>query len=558
MLDSGKSRFSATDPTTGKFTNYTYTQMGGSDFRGTRGVVVTASTPDAPSGSPVSAIPQLWLVEVKGTTITPLFNPQIDAKTQSVSGLSAFCISSNALYVTGLDPGQTAPTKTALALFRVMAGKAVKIKDYFEPARGQVGCVDSGVQVYAEDAGLTMSYFADTSSVEQVFFIGNQVEGFGLSPNDSFYPISAQELYVVTANKAAAIYINGSEVRLAKTSTQSPTGNPVAVMVGSKNTLLLQANSAYWMYRPRLTRVDYTARPGDTISLSGLDMVVEGQLPVVTLNGVIPDFSADTFGKLTVVVPADGTVGDTLNGTVNVWGTILGFTVQILPADAPPTPRILSVDGTVFAPRSILTVRHSRLRDTVENADPNTAVYDLSGVSATLDGVHARLLSSGPEDLSILIPKEMISKASAKLAIRASINGYVLDTNPFTVNLAPEADKLFTFDFGGIELPLIISPSGGLVMQFTPAKAGDALTAFGTGCAVDPLPEDADNPADDIVAVLPQITIGTQSVMADSAVMAGGQPGVCRYKFTLPLETTSGALWLKFIGQPVSYQLFVQ
>ena len=73
-----------------------------------------------------------------------------------------------------------------------MAGKAVKIKDYFEPARGQVGCVDSGVQVYAEDAGLTMSYFADTSSVEQVFFIGNQVEGFGLSPNDSFYPISAQ------------------------------------------------------------------------------------------------------------------------------------------------------------------------------------------------------------------------------------------------------------------------------------------------------------------------------------------------------------------------------
>ncbi len=565
VLDSGKTRFTANDPTTGKNTAYTYTQMGGNDFRRDRGVVVTASVPDSPTGSPVAAIPQLWLVEIKGATITPLFNPQVDAKTQSVTGLSTFCISNGSLYVTGQDPSQVAPTKTALALFRIVAGKSVKIKDYFEPASAQqIGCVDTGVQVYAQNAnGLVFGYFADNSSVEQVFFSGSQVEGVNLSAKDVVSAVSAQELYVVSATKTAAIYINGSEARLAKTSTQNPKGNPVAVMAGSKNTLLLQtegsATRPYFMYRPSLVKADYTGRPGDSVRFSGSDLVVEGLLPIVNLNGSVPEYSADTKGKLTVVIPTDVTVGDTLNGTVNVWGTVLGFTVQILPADAPPTPQIISVDGTVFAPRSILTVRHSALRENTENADPNTATFDLSGVSATLDGVQARLLSSGPEELSILVPKEMIGKASAKLVIRAAINDYVLDTNPVAINLEPVADKLFTFDFAGVDLPFIFSPNGGIVSQFTPAKAGDSLTAYGTGCGVEQIPEDWENPADDIAGLLPQISIGELTLTADSAVMVGGQPGVCRYKFTLPLETSSGLKMLVFASQSgAGYQLFIQ
>lgn len=562
VLESNKTRFNFPDPVSGKTTGYTYLQAAGFEFSGSRAVATIAAAPDTPMGSPVPSAPQLLVVELGSSEVRLLFNTSVATNKYSVSPV-AFCISNSSLYLLGQVPDNLPASKTAQALFRVTSGKLAMLKDYFEPAGKQIACTDNGVQAYAQtQSGLSFSYFADTSTAEQVFFAGNQVEGASLSSKDIQYPVSAQELYLVTAGKAA-VYINGGKARLAKTPAQNPKGTPTGVLTAQKQTLLMQAEAgsrSFWMFAPAMGIAAYSGKPGTSLSLSGTDLVIEGQLPSVMLDGVPADYSADTQGTLTLRLPTDVQPGAVLNGTVSVWGMALGFTVQILPPEAPDAPKIVSAfaENETFAPRSILEIGHSRIRDDFEAADPASPVFSLGGISAFLDDTPLRFLASGPETLSVLLPKAAIGKASGKLTIHLSRDGYELDSAPVAITLAPQSDRLFGFDFAGIQLPLIFRENGTLITQFTPAKPGDVLTAFGTGCAIDPLPEDWENLAEDTAAAQLELLINEAKLSADSATMLTRKPGVCKYQFTLPLDTQAGTAQLTFASSGAKYPLFVQ
>lgn len=571
LLDSTKTRFPFADPLAGnKLVTWTYNQAGGVDFRGNRAVVLVAATPDSPSGSPLATgISQLLTLEFDATkSVSPkvLFDTAVSLSgttiKYSVSSMSAFCASNNGLYVTGKVYGQSASTTTAVALFRVSNGVATKIKDYFEPAKTPLACTADGAQVFnfTSGGGLTVSAFADNSSAEQVFFSATAVEGLTLTVSDTPYPVSGEELFLITSNHTL-VYIGSNSSKLVKASTDAPKGTAFDITTIGKRPILLQMESysqAYWLYHPQLTKTEYSARQGDALVLAGTDLVIEGVLPSVTLSGVTPDFSAATDGSLSFVVPADAEVGSVISGTVTVWGVALNFSVTVLASDALTAPTIKSVDSLPISPRSHFTVHHTSVRADREVADVNNPAYSLGNVSLTLDGVGVRLISSSPEELTALVPKTVLGKSQASLVLTLTADdGTTVSSAPFVVDLLPQADRLFVFDFAGVELPYLLAPSGAVVMQFMPARVGDQLTAFGTGCMVDPLPEDVDNPTDDLSAILPQVTVDGQNITADSAVMVGGQPGVCKYQFTVPQGVSSGVVKLSFATHPSVYNLFI-
>ena len=601
--------FNAVDPKSGTTDSVPFSYLQAVGFKVTRRGVVTVfvlASPPKPTGFPGDPIPEAIFLQLRPDgSWNPLFNNQIGTGTKDtqLTSVSAFDVSeAGVLYLVGQStaspPSTDAPNQ--LSAFRVVSGKIVQVKPYADFTGAFIDGGDAGVQVYTVNLTdkttpiFTYSYIPDTSAVvgtpfttgESTIYAGTVVDTVTLNTTDFQYYASPTDVYVVTAAHGLLRMSTGRGGKIIKSASQSPSGNAVSITMVDGTPLYLQAENvgrAYWLYQPTV-QTPISPRQGDTVTFTGDESYVDGQLPSMTLNmggknvpvGVLPNASG-TGVTYSFVAPRDVAPG-TYQGLVyvgGVTGIILPVTVNLRAATELPTPAITSfgpatLDPTAgekgpLSPRATVAVTFTGALGTAESAPDGGTALSLGGIILTLsDGTPFRLLSnSGQGRLVAMVPSNVALKAQDAATLTVT-SGASVSSAPFTIAIAPRFDTLYRYtDLEGSQVPFLVDDTGKLVGgRLSAAPAGSTVTGYGTGCGLTGSLGDDQNPGDDSITDPnpPSLNIAGTSVQVTKVALVPGLAGTCAYTFTLP-QGVSGVNKLWFGGDvPVGpvYQIRLQ
>ena len=182
-----------------------------------------------------------------------------------------------------------------------------------------------------------------------------------------------------------------------------------------------------------------------------------------------------------------------------------------------------------FAPGTMMTVFGTQLSPITRSAGVLPLPLDMSGVSATVNGVSAPLYYVSPGQVNVQVPYE----TGTGLAILGVNNNGQVASFPFTV--APSAPGLFT------------APDGSLVPSAT-ARQGQTAVAFitGDGDTTTFLFTGASPPTGTATSRLPRtrlpvtVTVGGLPATVTFAGTPIGLVGISQVNFTVPAATPLG------------------
>jgi uncharacterized protein (TIGR03437 family) len=243
-------------------------------------------------------------------------------------------------------------------------------------------------------------------------------------------------------------------------------------------------------------------------------------------------------GPLTVTVNAAGLSRGAYRGVVTVQSSdaipqAINIPVTFVVGNSQSTSITAIANGAsyaqAFAPGTLMTVFGTQLSSITRSAGVLPLPLDISGVSATVNGVSAPLYYISPGQINVQVPYE----TGTGLAILGVNNNGQVASFPFTV--APSAPGLFTAPDGSL-LPSATARQGQNAVAFITGD-GDTTTFLITG---------ASPPTGTTTARLPRtrlpvtVTVGGLPATVTFAGTPIGLVGISQVNFTVPAATPLG------------------
>jgi len=269
--------------------------------------------------------------------------------------------------------------------------------------------------------------------------------------------------------------------------------------------------------------------------------------------------TSGTAPATVAVSVAPGLAAGTYSGTVEIASTGVGnsplsVTVTLLVSAAAVGPQITAVvNGASFGPGiesgSWVTILGSDLSNTnpgrtwtaseIVNGNLPTA---LDGTSVTIDGKPAYVYYISPGQLNVQAPTD---SAAGPVQVVVTNNGQI--SAGFTTQLATYAPAFFAYTGTSYAIASHYPDYALVGTASAPAHPGDVLILWATGFGPTNPPTSAGTvvsgaPA---VATAPAITVGSQPVTVEDAVLAPGSAGLYQIAIQLPADAPTGAVALQ-------------
>lgn len=206
------------------------------------------------------------------------------------------------------------------------------------------------------------------------------------------------------------------------------------------------------------------------------------QIRVANLNGATGDrqLGFEVGGIALATLSGDGSTvyAVTKNGRLEKISVVTGAVQELIPRTA------YLASASTFAPGKLVALAGGGLTDLSFTASPPLPV-SLNGISVTIQGVKARILSVAPDAIMAVVPPDVTP--SADLSIFSPVEITLASPSPspfddaprFALNIAPFAPEFVT-GAGGLLIAAHQDWSG-LVTAENPARPGEALHAYGLG-----------------------------------------------------------------------------
>ena len=337
-----------------------------------------------------------------------------------------------------------------------------------------------------------------------------------------------------TALGAKTYTVSGISVELGNTVTATlsvtmaaASASPVAMTVAPQTVTLGVADA----FRSAATDVALTLA-GDSTQWTA------SVLPGATWLTVSP-LTGTGSASLTVTVNAAGLSRGAYRGLITVQSAnsipqAINIPVTFVVGNSQSTTITAIANGAsyaqAFAPGTLMTVFGTQLSSITRSAGVLPLPLDISGVSATVNGVSAPLYYVSPGQINVQVPYE----TGTGLAILGVNNNGQVASFPFTV--APAAPGVFT------------APDGSLVPSST-GRQGQNAVAFitGDGDTTTFLITGASPPSGTTTAHLPRtrlpvtVTVGGLPATVTFAGTPIGLVGISQVNFTVPAATPLGS-----------------
>jgi uncharacterized protein (TIGR03437 family) len=200
---------------------------------------------------------------------------------------------------------------------------------------------------------------------------------------------------------------------------------------------------------------------------------------------------------------------------------------------AGPTP------GTPVAPGSAISIFGDNLSDDVKESLAGVMPQTLDGVTVSANGRLLPLYFVSPGQINAQLPADLPLGPSI---LTVTTPEQVQLTSNFT--LAQDAPGLFALTLNSKAYALAFHQDGSLVTEASPAKAGEALTLYGTGFGptIPARPEGLPVPVSPsfVVTDSASVQVGTADFAAQSAYALPGAVGIDVVEFTLGSGVPSG------------------
>jgi uncharacterized protein (TIGR03437 family) len=269
--------------------------------------------------------------------------------------------------------------------------------------------------------------------------------------------------------------------------------------------------------------------------------------PVFTANGITGNYSV-TASVAGVSAPASFTLTNAVAGPTIAAGGITGAGGSVPPVHTLSQGALISIYGTGFLPAGT-TGRRVSPSEYVNGALPTA----LLGVCVDVSGQRAAMLDVYPTQINAQVPA--VTGASA--AVRVLTNcGTPTETAsaPQTAAVSAASPEFLYFQLnanGTNPVALVNAVTGALVGPsnilngvLTPARAGDILTAYGTGFgALTPAVATGRIPQGTASTVGPvSVTIGGVALAAWDILYSGAAPGqiIDQLNFRVPANVAAG------------------
>lgn len=268
-----------------------------------------------------------------------------------------------------------------------------------------------------------------------------------------------------------------------------------------------------------------------------------------------PNPSAPGTATLTLSTLANTLVGSIPFTVTGISGAIMRAATATLTVTQPfPPPTFTSasvVNSASFqagaSAGSIITIFGLNLASQVNGVVQATSLplpTQLMGISVTINGIPAPLFAvanvGGQQQINLQIPLELAGHTSVTIIVN---NNGVLSA-PITVNLAPAAPGIFTFD--GINGAILHGSDFRPVTPSSPAAKGEAVVLYGTGLGpVSPAPatgQAASSSPLSLTIVTPAVTVGGVNAIVLFSGLAPGFVGLNQVNFVVPFNVASGTL----------------
>jgi uncharacterized protein (TIGR03437 family) len=359
-----------------------------------------------------------------------------------------------------------------------------------------------------------------------------------------------------------------------------------------QNTLpaaILQASMALGLGTSGTVVWNYTTTPGappngqfTEFSTFDTDTIVSQTPQSVVLNGVFDVSGAAPSGTVHLIFSCTVQAGGTCDHTTSInfllpQGVTMTSQSGVFLTQAPPPVPILLPGGIVnaasyaqsngigspVAPGSLIALFTSPLQTGAANFSTASLPDQLSGVSLTINGIPAPIVSVAPNSeypyVSAQVPFGALPAGQASGSVRVVLTVNSVQSAGIQLSIVPAAPGIFTIPPTGsgnailtflnpeTNAPAIAAPaSASLGYPTAPIPRGASGFFYVTGLgAMTPSVQDGSGicPAADGVCnanALPHVTIGGIAAEVSFAGQAPGFPGVYQVNITIPQSAPTG------------------
>jgi len=188
-----------------------------------------------------------------------------------------------------------------------------------------------------------------------------------------------------------------------------------------------------------------------------------------------------------------------------------------------------------LTPGNLITIRGTLLSDQTATAPAAPYGTSLGDTSILIAGTLMPLASTGPNQVSAIIPYGIAVNAQQQILLQRA-DAYSL---PVQVNLAAASPAIFTTD--GSQ-GMIVDAKGNVIAPGNAAKAGDSITVYCTGLGElqQTVAAGSSGPATSATAVPVSLSIGGQAAQIQFSGLAPQLVGIYFVQATIPAGVTAG------------------
>ncbi len=281
-----------------------------------------------------------------------------------------------------------------------------------------------------------------------------------------------------------------------------------------------------------------SAAPADgatvTLQPASADGYYDAQSTVVVNASVRPGFRFKSWsGDLSGGTPS-GAVS--MNSPRSVQA-VLDRVPYIAPAGVANAAGVTPQNAV--APGSVVSIFGASLANSVVVGPDSPLPQTLGGVTVRIGDLLLPVFFVSPTQINVQLPPDL---GLGDQTITVSLQGQPDVKGPFTA--ARNAPGLFQQSINGVSFGVVLHEDGSAVTADSPAKAGELLTAYGTGLGPTntPRPEGFAVPASPPYLLSDAVTVqvGDFSVPAENAFAAPGRVGIDAVQFRLGSGAPAG------------------
>jgi len=171
----------------------------------------------------------------------------------------------------------------------------------------------------------------------------------------------------------------------------------------------------------------------------------------------------------------------------------------------------------------------------------------LAGVSLVIAGQPVPLFYAGSGQVNAQLPFTLAPNGQAQAVLTVQAGSQILSTDPQTFSVGAVQPAIFTTNSSGTGQGVVLSnPAGQIVNSSAPARAGDVVTAYGTGLGMTDPPPPASGGKTPAAPPLYKVTntatatVGGINAPVQFAGLAPGFVGLYQVNIQIPTGVPAG------------------